>query len=62
MEDKKIMTAVDTCNLESADGYHEDGIGYSPSGEWCGECLMNTCKGCLRAMSGNIATYSDTGR
>ena len=27
-------------------GYHDCGIGWSPKGTWCGECLKSSCKRC----------------
>ena len=30
-------------------GYHSEGIGYSPLGEWCGECCWESCEQCPRA-------------
>lgn len=34
---------------DSVGGYHEGGVGYSPSGRFCGECCMHTCEGCKYA-------------
>lgn len=31
---------------KNRDGYHSDGIGFAPTGEWCGECTQSTCHGC----------------
>lgn len=59
---EKIIAVVGTHNFENADGYHENGIGYSPSGEWCGERMKSTCKGCTRAIIGNTVTRSDSER
>ena len=28
---------------------HNGGIGFSPNGEWCGECNAATCDGCKYA-------------
>lgn len=27
-------------------GYHCDAIGYSPNGDWCGECCRESCTSC----------------
>lgn len=31
---------------DSVGGYHDSGIGYSPLGEWCGECCWESCEQC----------------
>lgn len=31
---------------DAVGGYHIDAIGYSPTGEWCGECCNSTCEDC----------------
>lgn len=31
---------------DSVGGYHSEGIGFSPSGEWCGECCFESCEQC----------------
>lgn len=33
--------------FDSVGGFHRDGIGYSPNGEWCGECSRNSCESCV---------------
>ena len=35
--------------MEFKEGIHEEGVGYSPNGEFCGECSSSTCKGCVIA-------------
>lgn len=30
-------------------GYHAEGVGYSPKGEFCGECGWSSCEGCKYA-------------
>lgn len=34
---------------DAVGGYHSEGIGYSPLGEWCGECCWESCEQCSRA-------------
>lgn len=36
---------------DSVGGYHDSGIGYSPTGEWCGERCKSSCENCPVAKS-----------
>ena len=27
-------------------GIHTDGVGYTPDGHFCGECIRESCEGC----------------
>ena len=38
---------------DTVGGYHEAGIEYSPTGEWCGECNSITCENCVNAKEVN---------
>ena len=31
---------------DSIGGVHDEGLGWDPFGEFCGECSRMTCKGC----------------
>lgn len=36
---------------DSVGGYHDSGIGYSPTGELCGEFCKSSCENCPVAKS-----------
>jgi uncharacterized ferredoxin-like protein len=33
--------------IDEVGGLHSNGVGWNPSGVWCGECSFRTCKGCV---------------
>ena len=35
--------------VDKLGGWHIDGIGYNPLGQFCGECNKMTCEGCVNA-------------
>ena len=43
---KETNEEKDTGFYDDVGGYHDCGIGWSPSGNWCGECNLASCKNC----------------
>lgn len=42
-----LANEADTTGFyDAVGGYHSEGIGFSPSGEWCGECCWESCEQC----------------
>ena len=37
---------TETGFYDAVGGYHSEGIGFSPTGEWCGECCFESCEQC----------------
>lgn len=35
---------TETGFYDAVGGYHSEGIGFSPMGEWCGECCFESCE------------------
>lgn len=53
MGEKKLMCVIvidkdcqDYYWVDPIGGAHSPPIGWSPNGEWCGECNRITCEGC----------------
>lgn len=44
----KICPAEDDAKwVDSVGGIHEDGCGWAPNGDFCGECSNKTCENCF---------------
>ena len=45
---RKIWPAGDDAKwVDSVGGIHEDGCGWAPNGDFCGECSNKTCENCF---------------
>lgn len=45
---RKIYPAEDDAKwIDSVGGIHEDGCGWAPNGDFCGECSNETCENCF---------------
>lgn len=41
--------------IDEVGGYHANGVGYDPKGEFCGECCRESCKGCTTVKGRNTS-------
>lgn len=45
---RKICSTGDDAKwVDSVGGIHEDGCGWAPNGDFCGECSNETCENCF---------------